>query len=50
MAQGDSWDEPTLLPTPGAALDVRPRARKHNTRTPRMPDEGSGRLSRGARC
>jgi hypothetical protein len=23
MTQGDSWDEPTLLPTQGAALDVR---------------------------
>ena len=26
MMQGDSWDEPTLLPTQGAALDVRSRA------------------------
>lgn len=25
MTQGDSWDEPTLLPTQGAALDVRAR-------------------------
>ena len=25
MMQGDSWDEPTLLPTQGAALDVRAR-------------------------